>query len=112
MPSEALVQLLSEQMDEIQEEHPDLELVIGCSDEVFVRGKLRFSIEHECHTISDEYHIKALVREDYPLSPPIVWETGDIVPGDFHKMKAGNLCLGAPVEVRRILSEIEEEEKG
>ena len=106
MPKKEIVQLVIDQMSEVQTEHPDLELVLSYSGEMIVQGAIRFSINLEGRTVKDEYQIEMIVPIDYPDSPPAVRETGKAIPDDFHKFsKSGNLCLGAPIEVRRVFAQ-------
>ena len=106
MSHEDMVQLVIDQITEVQAEHPDLELVLGCSDKMIVRGTLRFCIDHEDRTYKDAYQVELTIPTDYPDSAPMVRETGNTVPADFHRfLETGNLCLGAPVEVRRVFAQ-------
>jgi len=105
MPNEEIVQLVMNQMEELQAKHPDLELIVSASGDLIVTGVVRFCIEHEGRTVRDAYQIALVVPSDYPSTPPVVWETGNAIPQDFHKFKPGNLCLGAPVEVRRVFAQ-------
>lgn len=106
MPKKEVVQLVFDQMSEVQTEHPNLELVLSCSGEIVVQGAIRFSINFKDRTVKDEYRIKITVPADYPNSPPTVQETEKAITDNFHKfIKTGNLCLGAPVEVRRVFAQ-------
>ena len=90
------------QMTEVQTRHPNLELLCDPSGALQIRGGVSFSIEHDSHVIEDDYNLEFKISDDYPASPPFVFETDSKIPKDFgHFMKAGNFCLGAPVEVRR-----------
>ena len=90
------------QMADAQAQHPGLELTLAPSGELLVRGSVGFCIDHDGHTIEDTYEIELHIPDDYTDSPPSVFETGGKVPEDFeHFMEAGNLCLAAPVEIRR-----------
>lgn len=105
MASDDLTHCLITQMQQVQAQHSDLELVLMPSGIYVVQGPVRFSIEHNGHIIQDEYKVAIAIPENYPESPPAVWETGEAIPKDFHRYKAGNLCLGAPVEVRRVFAQ-------
>lgn len=90
------------QMEEVQAKHDALELVQEPGGQLRVQGPVGFTIEHDGHTITDTYKIELHLPDDYPDSPPSVYEIEGKVPKDFeHFMEAGNFCLGAPVEVRR-----------
>lgn len=91
-----------EQVTEAQSRYPNLELYRYPSGEYRVRGSVGFSIDHDSQTIEDTYNLEFRVLDDYPDSPPLVFETAGKIPKDFeHFMVEGNFCLGAPVEVRR-----------
>lgn len=95
-------QLVIDQVIEVQAQHPNLELVADPSGKLILHGAVGFRIEHGGCVVEDTYDIELHVADDHPQSPPIVFETGNKIPKDFeHFMAAGNLCLGAPVEVRR-----------
>lgn len=95
-----------DQILEVQTQHPNLELLRDPSGGLRVRGTIGFSVDHDSRTIEDTYDIDLDIPGDFPASPPIVYERGGKIPDDFgHFMQAGNLCLGAPVEVRRRFSQ-------
>ncbi|CAG0975569.1 hypothetical protein BURK2_01551 [Burkholderiales bacterium] len=103
---ERVEQTVTDQMIEVQAQHPNLELLREPSGVLRVRGTIGFSIDHDSRTIDDTYDVDLEIPDDYPASPPIVYETGGKIPDDFgHFMDAGNFCLGAPVEVRRRFSQ-------
>lgn len=105
MTKKEVVQLVIRQMGEVQTEHHNLELVLSSSGEIIVQGTIWFSVNHKGRTVKDEYKIEIIIPTDYPDSPPTVRETGKTIPDDFHKFsKSGNLCLAAPVEVRRVFA--------
>lgn len=98
----SLEQIMIDQVTEAQSRHPSLELIRDSSGHLRVRGCVGFSIEYDSSVIEDRYNVEILIPDDYPASPPFVFEPEGKIPKDFeHFMAAGNLCLGAPVEVRR-----------
>jgi len=100
------VRLVLDQMADVQAEHSALELSVSDSGTMIVSGPVAFSIGHDDHTVSDSYHVEIHIPDDYPGSPPIVYETEGKIPAEFgHFMQAGNFCLGAPVEVRRAFAQ-------
>ena len=102
---EGIEQLLIEQVVEAQSRYPNLELLRYPSGEYRVRGGVGFSIVHNSHMVSESYNLEMSIPDDYPYSPPMVYENGGKIPKDFgHFMIAGNFCLGAPVEVNRRFS--------
>ena len=103
---ESVKQLVINQVTEAQSRYPNLELLRYPSGELWVRGCIGFSIEHDSHMIEDYYNLQFLILDDYPALPPFVFEPEGKIPKDFgHFMAAGNFCLGAPVEVRRRFAE-------
>ncbi len=97
--------LVIAQMAEVQAQQADLELVLAPSGDLVVQGKVGFRINHAGHTVEDSYQVEVMIPKDYPESPPAARETGDAIPGYFHQFLATrNLCLGAPVEVRRVFA--------
>ena len=103
---EGVEQLVIDQVNEAQSRYPNLELLRYSSGVLRVRGCVGFSIEHNSHMIEDYYNLELMILDDYPASPPFVFEPEGKIPKDFgHFMAAGNFCLGAPVEVRRRFAE-------
>ena len=95
-----------EQVTEAQNRYPNLELCRYPSGEYWVRGGVGFSINYDSHMIEDAYNLEFKIPDDYPNSPPLVYEREGKIPKEFeHFMVAGNFCLGAPVEVRRRFAE-------
>lgn len=100
------IQLVIDQMNEVQVKHPALGLEQESDGQLRVRGPVGFTISHDGNTIKDTYQIELHIPDDYPDSPPFVYETDGKVPKEFgHFMEAGNFCLGAPVEIRRRFAE-------
>lgn len=73
-----------------------------------VTGCLHFKASfHEYGEIEDSYFIQLSLPTDYPQSPPKVLEIGERIPRDvdYHiSPDTGELCLGAPVDVKRRFS--------
>lgn len=99
---QGVVNIVIEQMDEVQAEHPGLELVRKTDGGLCVRGPVGFTMDYDGHAIEDTYEIEIAVSDDFPDSPPAVKETAGAIPDDFHQfVSSGTMCLGAPVDVRR-----------
>ena len=99
-------QVLIRQVTEAQSRYPNLSLVAYPSGNWLVRGRVGFSVDHDSKTVEDSYELAFMFPSEYPASPPFVFELEGKIPKDFgHFMAAGNLCLGAPVEVRRRFAE-------
>lgn len=95
--------LIHKQFDELSHIYPSLSLfrnVHGCW---VVQGDLRFTASYNGTTIDDKFSIILFLPQDYPKSPPTVQETEGRIPKDidYHVFpRTGNLCLGAPLDVR------------
>ena len=99
-------ELVIDQMEEVQNHHPNLEFVRDPDGSLWIRGGVGFSIVHKSRIVKDCYQIGLSIPDNFPASPPYVYETGGKIPKKFgHFMQAGNLCLEAPVEVRRRFAE-------
>lgn len=89
-----------------QDHYPDLELLLTPQGEAVVRGAVRLDHTHAERRVKAKYEIEIHIPRDYPDVPPDVRETGGAIAGDFHTFSdTGYLCLGAPVEVRRLFAE-------
>ena len=102
-----LVKLATTHVIEAQTEQPDLQLSLESSGELIVRGPVRFHTEYEEYKIQDAYEIEIEIPADYPSAPPTAKETGGLISDAYHHrfLQSGNLCLGAPVEVRRVFGQ-------
>lgn len=95
------LQAVIDQVVEAQGQYPGLELTATGSGRLEVAGTVCFDLEHKGHRVQDAFDIRLILAEDHPAAPPIVYESGGRIPAEYgHFMQAGNLCLGAPVEVR------------
>lgn len=65
-----------------------------------VRGSLYFCATFGGTTIEDSFAIVLSLPYVYPSLPPTIQEVGERIPRDFHTYPNGDLCLGAPVDVR------------
>lgn len=96
------VQLVMQQFSDVQAQHPGLELVVASSGSLLLCGNVGFAIEYDGSTVTDNYQVELTLPGDYPEAPPMAKETGGAIPRDFHQFSvSGELCLGAPIEVRR-----------
>ena len=92
-------------MHELQVRYPGLGLFLSASGGLEVKGNICFSGEYRCREITGTYGVTMRIPDDYPDSPPTVYEpVGDVDRGFRHFMDDGSLCLGAPIEVRRRFS--------
>lgn len=98
--------LIVEQMAEVQSSHSGLALLRAGPGSLFVQGPIGFTVQYGKNSITDIYAIRLDLPNDYPASPPAVFEIDGKIDKDFHHFMAdGSLCLEAPVEVRRQFAE-------
>ena len=99
-------QMVIEQVHAAQAKHPALELVRAWDGSLLARGTVGFSIHHEGVLINDAYQVEISLPARFPRTIPTAREAGGEIPIEFHQfIKSGNLCLGAPVEVKRAYAE-------
>jgi hypothetical protein len=95
--------LIHKQFDELAHIYPSMSLFKDAHGYWVVQGDLHFSASYNGTTIEDKFSIILSLPQDYPKSPPTVQETGGRIPKDidYHVFpRTGNLCLGAPLDVR------------
>ena len=98
--------LLRAYVEEVLRKYPELRLHPSIGDEIIIAGCLEFSAQTRGQAlISDSYEVSIAVASRYPTSVPLVRETADRIPPDFHKLDSGHLCLGSPTRLRLILAE-------
>lgn len=92
------------QVDEALAAYPGLRIVPSLNGHLTVRGVLDFRAKaRQGEEISDSYIVELRIRSGFPTDLPDVWETGGRVAADYHTLEDGQLCLGAPTEIRRRL---------
>jgi hypothetical protein len=93
-------------VEELLAKYPELRLLPGADENLRIAGTLEFSAQARGQQlISDRYEISILVAPFFPRTVPVVRETGERIPEDFHKMSGGELCLGSPTRLRLLLTE-------
>lgn len=96
-----LLRVLGSQMARVQERFTDLALTWREHLGFVVAGTLGFITNYGERDIRDQYRLEIWIPDDYPESVPIVFELDGRVARSFgHFMAFGNLCLGAPIDVR------------
>ncbi len=99
-------EILVRQVTEAQARHPNIRLLRYPAGEWRVEGSIGFSTGQGEDMIEDSYNLDIVFPADYPASPPVVYEQDGKVGDAFgHVNPEGDLCLGAPVEVRRRFAE-------
>lgn len=96
-----LLDSLVSQMARVQERFPDLSLTLREDIGFVVTGTLGFVTNYGERDIQDRYRLEIWIPGDYPRAVPVVFESDGRVDRSFnHFMSFGNLCLGAPIDVR------------
>ena len=98
--------LLEKHVDELQSKYSSLQLGYSDDGKPFVEGVLRFHADYFGKEAQGEYNIRISIPEDYPLSSPIAYEIGGLIPLSFHRYESDlHLCLGAPPAVEMTFQE-------
>jgi len=98
---------LRRQLAELVAVHKGLTNISERNSEVTVAGALPFEASAEgLETIIESFDIELAVPHDFPETLPRVRETGGRIGPDYdHRNPSGALCLGVPLEQRRVLLE-------
>lgn len=68
-------------------------------------GTLEFTAEKPGNArITDSFELRIEIPLSFPSSPPLVFELGNRVPNNFHRLVGGALCLGSPTRQRLALA--------
>jgi len=94
-----LLTTLQEHFEDLAQAYKGLTLYANKDGLSRVLGKLKFCIQDGQITIEDAFEIELLIPENYPSDPPVAFETGGRIPGDFHKYSDKSLCLGTLLEI-------------
>jgi hypothetical protein len=89
------------ELDELLQRYPGLRVAPTQNAGLKIRGELAFRVQGPLgEPLEDIYEVSLEVPIGFPAEIPDVYETGGRIPPDFHKLKGGSLCLGAPTAVR------------
>jgi len=81
--------------------YPGLRIVPSRNGHLLLRGTLDFrAAGPTSEEITDSYDVELRLPLDFPAGLPKAWETGGRIDKDYHKLDDGQLCLGAPTEIR------------
>ncbi len=95
MSGDALLKQIA--ISEVLTRFESLRLMPSIDGGVVLEGVIDFTASADgCRTITDSYEISLRIPEAYPSELPVVHETGDRIPTDFHKLEGNALCLGSP----------------
>lgn len=96
----SFTELLNQHFVEAKNKYTGLTLTLK-DETVTITGPLRFAASYDGVSITDTYDIEIILPDDYPKTPPSARETRGKIPGDFHKLHNGKLCLASPLETRK-----------
>lgn len=89
------------QLEDVLSRYDGLRIVPSGDDRLCLAGNLRFRVLGPGNDLVDDtYRVEIVVPAGFPDDFPDVRETGERVPKDFHKLREGYLCVGAPTEIR------------
>lgn len=92
------------QVEEFRKLYPSLRIshMSGCG--LTFCGNLTFKAKVDgLEKITDTYSIRCEIKEDFPTSLPMFFETEGRIPKSYHTNHDGTLCLGSPLRVRQEL---------
>lgn len=95
---------LEQQIAELQGVHKGLTSRTELGGQVLLAGALPFEASAAgLETIADSFEIELAIPPDYPRALPVVRERAERIAPDYsHRYTNGALCLGVPVEERRL----------
>lgn len=98
---------LRRQIAELTAVHKNLTTVVEGAAETIVAGALPFEASADgLETIAESFDIELTIPGAFPTTLPTVKETGGRIGSDYgHRNPSGTLCLGIPVEQRRLFLE-------
>jgi hypothetical protein len=88
-----------DQLKELKTFYPGLYYEIK-EDYTEITGMLDFKAEFNGITIEDVFDVKIVVLSNYPQTLPMVWESGERIPDEYHKLENNALCLGSSLGIR------------
>lgn len=92
-------------LDDLLRAYPGLRLAPSEPGVVRLTGSLAFTMEAAAKArINDTYEIELFVPDSFPDDVPLVRETGTRIRKDFHRLKDGFFCLGAPTRLKLTLA--------
>lgn len=98
---------LRAEISELQEKCGGLTSITESKHGTVISGRLSFDTTAQgLEPIADWFDIEVHVRFKYPQNLPMVREVGGKIPDSYpHSDEDGTLCLGVPVDERRIFSQ-------
>ena len=98
---------LDSQIAELTAAYPGLAVTCRRRTESVLAGVLAFEADpHEMEPIAASFSVEVVVPHTFPRQLPSAKETGGRIRADYeHVFSDGTLCLGVPIELRRVVSE-------
>ena len=98
---------LESQIAELTAAYPGLGVTCRRQTETILAGVLAFEADfHGMETIAASFRVELAAPHSFPRQIPSAKETGDRIRADYeHVFTDGTLCLGVPIESRRVVSE-------
>jgi len=98
---------LESQIAELTAAYPGLAVTCRRDSETILAGVLAFEADpHELEPIAASFRVELAVPRAFPRQLPSAKETGGRIRADYeHLFTDGTMCLGVPIEQRRIVSE-------
>jgi hypothetical protein len=88
-------------LGELLVRHPGLRIQPGRGDGLTLSGPIHFrATGPRGHEVEDNYLLELNIPSSFPNKTPLVREMGGRIAPTFHMFEGGNLCLGAPTELR------------
>lgn len=89
------------QIDRLLEQYPGLRIIPSPDEDLILSGPVRFTATGPGgREITDGYDIELRIPPTFPDRAPLVRETADRIPHDYHKLTGDYLCLASPTRIR------------
>lgn len=89
------------------EKYPQMSLAPSNKDEHIIQGVLSLDIDDQYGVIKDDFFIKIVIPENFPVDIPTVYELEDRFPktSDYHTNPDSSLCLGSKMSLKKRIKE-------
>lgn len=100
--SESIIERLDRwQLQVVRDRYPGLRIQPESGEGLMLAGDLHFrAIGPDGQEVEDCYQVELQIPSRFPMTTPLVRETGGRIARNYHKLKGGYLCLGAPTDLR------------
>lgn len=90
-------------MDEFLSCYPELSLRPSRRSSLVVEGAFHFCSVSGGAELEDVYRLRILIPKLFPEQLPSVFDIGERIPRDFHRLADGSFCLGSPLRLQLLL---------